>query len=179
MNREDRPFTLVPQQAVNRPRPARGRRITMDQGMQMFLDQVSQDIFEYVQRQSLENARRQSTRRGAFPIRHERSPSTRRTPAPVQTRARIEPLPVQTQQIAPAPFMSSEPVADDNNVINGVKMRDDEMCITCESRKRSCVFVPCGHTVMCNACSQQYMSGNKKDCPICRQDISFVQRIRD
>ena len=55
---------------------------------------------------------------------------------------------------------------------------DDDACIICaEGNKRTILFIPCDHCCSCEVCAKRMMetSGN---CPICRELITDVRRIK-
>jgi len=51
---------------------------------------------------------------------------------------------------------------------------DGTMCKICYERKLECVFVPCGHFMCCYPCAERVTQ-----CPVCRADISMLQRVYD
>jgi hypothetical protein len=65
---------------------------------------------------------------------------------------------------------------------NKKSVNNDEVnnttCVICLSEKRELAFIPCGHMVTCNNCSQHLMkSDSKKICPICRKPIKSLLKI--
>ena len=48
----------------------------------------------------------------------------------------------------------------------------DGDCLICCERDKNCVFIPCGHTGCCIQCGY-----NLETCPICRSDISSVNKV--
>lgn len=66
---------------------------------------------------------------------------------------------------------------DKLNIKNDTKFNEKEnrledlQCICCNENKRNVVFVPCGHSVCCNACSQK-IKDSSNACPICRATVS-------
>jgi Zinc finger, C3HC4 type (RING finger) len=52
-----------------------------------------------------------------------------------------------------------------------------QVCIMCSASAATCVFNPCKHTVVCNACGCQlvmYKTRDVKTCPICQQSIQSI-----
>lgn len=60
--------------------------------------------------------------------------------------------------------------------------QQDSKCIACMERDRNIVFVPCGHLVMCEACSLKLLETTDRDhavCPVCRAEITdFVKTFK-
>lgn len=55
---------------------------------------------------------------------------------------------------------------------------DEDACIICaEGNKRTVLFIPCDHLVSCEACAKCMME-TKANCPICREPITDVRRIK-
>jgi Zinc finger, C3HC4 type (RING finger) len=52
----------------------------------------------------------------------------------------------------------------------------EEACITCLEHRKSICFVPCGHQVMCDSCTQTLLDNYKVLCPICRDPVESVVR---
>ncbi len=49
-----------------------------------------------------------------------------------------------------------------------------ELCIICIERRRMTVFFPCGHHLMCDTCTRQFVESamGQPMCPICRMNIA-------
>jgi|GEM_PF-3616368 len=57
---------------------------------------------------------------------------------------------------------------------------EKDICIICQTRSVSGVFVPCGHFIVCGACYdllQARAKDNKPICPICRKEVTSLQGI--
>jgi len=50
---------------------------------------------------------------------------------------------------------------------------EDNLCIICCDKKRDIAFIPCGHYICCNKCSNKC----NENCPICRKKIIKKQKI--
>jgi len=59
------------------------------------------------------------------------------------------------------------------------KFENDNYCIICALNPKDCVFSPCGHKVVCNACGKSLKNRFKDVCPICRQKIKDVVKVYD
>ena len=46
-------------------------------------------------------------------------------------------------------------------------------CIICEEQIRNIVFIPCGHTIVCNNCSIKLSDNSYTKCIYCRQYIDL------
>lgn len=51
---------------------------------------------------------------------------------------------------------------------------ESDACIICAEKRKSTVFVPCGHVTMCNMCCINYLNHNKDKpiCPVCKKDTN-------
>lgn len=90
---------------------------------------------------------------------------------------------------APAPNRASPPPskiprewkkrlrADAVEPANDVAKADDECIICVEGNKRTVLFVPCDHLVCCDACAHAWMENNPT-CPVCREPVQDVRRIK-
>ena len=53
---------------------------------------------------------------------------------------------------------------------------EEKFCRICLDAARSHVFVPCGHVVCCESCSDEIMKGSK-ECPLCRRTCEMAIRF--
>lgn len=51
-------------------------------------------------------------------------------------------------------------------------LQESRMCQVCLENDMSTVFCPCGHMICCESCSKECFR-----CPICRAEITYVQRV--
>jgi Zinc finger, C3HC4 type (RING finger) len=52
-----------------------------------------------------------------------------------------------------------------------------EECILCLEHPRTIAFVPCGHYLACETCSNIVVQGHRPNCPICNAEIAFALRV--
>ncbi|XP_057964459.1 E3 ubiquitin-protein ligase APD3-like [Malania oleifera] len=52
---------------------------------------------------------------------------------------------------------------------------DGKLCVICYEQRRSCFFVPCGHSATCCQCAHRIYDGERRACPVCRK---FIRKIR-
>ena len=58
------------------------------------------------------------------------------------------------------------------------RSRHIDRCSICKERQVQIACVPCGHYVLCQQCSEEYMQQEYRDvCPICRRPLQFFMRI--
>mmetsp|Transcript_75527 Transcript_75527/g.225148 ORF Transcript_75527/g.225148 Transcript_75527/m.225148 type:complete len:245 (-) Transcript_75527:96-830(-) len=56
--------------------------------------------------------------------------------------------------------------------------RGQDLCCICMERRKDAVFTPCGHRATCCSCGDKLQARSRR-CPVCRSDISNVQRVFD
>lgn len=56
------------------------------------------------------------------------------------------------------------------------KKEEEHLCVVCEEKPINIVLVPCGHQIMCEACSTEQQSHGQNTCPSCRSTI--VTRVK-
>lgn len=62
-------------------------------------------------------------------------------------------------------------------VIVDTEANEDEVtCVICFVNIKTCCAVPCGHKIVCNACSRE---AEFDTCPICRAKCTNVMRVYD
>ena len=59
----------------------------------------------------------------------------------------------------------------------GVTQEDDACTICAEGNKRTVLFVPCDHLVCCDSCARHWMEVSAT-CPVCREAVEDVRRIK-
>lgn len=59
----------------------------------------------------------------------------------------------------------------------GVTQEDDACTICADGNKRTVLFVPCDHLVCCDSCARQWMEVSAT-CPVCREAVEDVRRIK-
>ncbi|XP_042062886.1 baculoviral IAP repeat-containing protein 8-like isoform X1 [Salvia splendens] len=82
-------------------------------------------------------------------------------------------------------FISSYGTNEDDIESNGDKSRtsssddlyDGKICVICYDDQRSCLFVPCGHSITCYTCAKRLIIEEMKSCPMCRTDIDKVRKL--
>ncbi|GBF89052.1 hypothetical protein Rsub_01769 [Raphidocelis subcapitata] len=52
-----------------------------------------------------------------------------------------------------------------------VEPEEDEACVVCLDAPRHVALIPCGHVVLCGACSRNVLASATKECPMCRVGI--------
>ena len=66
-------------------------------------------------------------------------------------------------------------------VIPQVEEKEEHLCVICRTNKPEILLVPCGHLCLCrdDACTAYFVSeeDERKQCPVCRTDIDFQQRV--
>lgn len=55
--------------------------------------------------------------------------------------------------------------------------QSDNECILCLENERIIAFVPCGHYISCQICSDIIMSTSHKTCPLCNAEITYTLRV--
>ncbi|MQL87717.1 hypothetical protein Taro_020254 [Colocasia esculenta] len=70
---------------------------------------------------------------------------------------------------------TAETSADDSSE----EVPDGELCVICLTRRRRCVFIPCGHRVCCFRCAAAVKREFSPKCPMCRQDTQNFVRVYD
>ena len=68
-------------------------------------------------------------------------------------------------------FMQAAEGANKRVKIEKELLQDRLLCVVCQERKRSVVFLPCSHFVLCGLCP------GIDECPICRRQV--VTRIEN
>ena len=71
---------------------------------------------------------------------------------------------------SPSKKVSALSVDELRETVNG--LLDTQICQVCMDAKVSTAFCPCGHIVCCVACSTLC-----RECPLCRVQITYAQRI--
>ncbi|CAH9118871.1 unnamed protein product [Cuscuta epithymum] len=59
---------------------------------------------------------------------------------------------------------------------SGEDLYDGKVCVICYDKRRSWLFVPCGHCATCSSCTKRIIEGKAKTCPFCRGFIHTVSR---
>jgi hypothetical protein len=55
---------------------------------------------------------------------------------------------------------------------------DDDLCVICWDRKRTHIFVPCGHFVVCEKCKRDpKLAHHMRLCPVCRTPASSIIKV--
>lgn len=54
----------------------------------------------------------------------------------------------------------------------------ESVCVVCQCHRNSNAIIPCGHKVLCDACSSRFVSPGSA-CPICRRQIVGVLHVYD
>ena len=49
-------------------------------------------------------------------------------------------------------------------------MADEDLCVVCMDRERSCLYVPCNHLAVCGECDAGIMAASQP-CPMCNTEI--------
>ena len=49
-------------------------------------------------------------------------------------------------------------------------MADEDLCVVCMDRERSCLYVPCNHLAVCVECDAGIMAASQP-CPMCNTEI--------
>ena len=49
-------------------------------------------------------------------------------------------------------------------------MADEDLCVVCMDRERSCLYVPCSHLAVCGECDAGIMAASQP-CPMCNTEI--------
>jgi len=49
-------------------------------------------------------------------------------------------------------------------------------CVVCQTAFASCLFVPCGHLIACQSCTERVQQAGQT-CPMCRADIEKAVRV--
>jgi len=57
--------------------------------------------------------------------------------------------------------------------------QDLKTCVVCMDNPADIAFIPCGHKKTCQKCSDVVMKTQKKQCPICRKNITNAIKIFD
>jgi hypothetical protein len=78
---------------------------------------------------------------------------------------RLAPL-QQQQQPGPAPHYSHP-----GRHYDDVEADEEEACVVCLDAPRHVALIPCGHVVLCLACSRSVLASATKECPMCRVGI--------
>jgi hypothetical protein len=55
--------------------------------------------------------------------------------------------------------------------------QSNDDCVVCMDKKKTDMFLPCGHRCVCAACAQTVSGGAAAACPICRKPITGTMRV--
>ena len=55
-------------------------------------------------------------------------------------------------------------------------MADEDLCVVCMDRERSCLYVPCNHLVVCVECDADIKAASLP-CPYCNEPIDREESV--
>jgi hypothetical protein len=65
---------------------------------------------------------------------------------------------------------------DDLDIIEEIE-NVDIMCVICNEIRQNIIFKPCNHENICSLCYVQL--AKKRECPICKQYISYIEKFNN
>lgn len=78
--------------------------------------------------------------------------------------------PPKLPSVLPAEHRNSDQLKGNDEATN-----DDSLaCVICTTNVKCCVMQPCAHLCLCLECARGLQ---KRDCPLCRAPIQYIQRI--
>lgn len=82
---------------------------------------------------------------------------------------------------SPPPLPVKEPatIAENPEGVPSNAGGSNHRCVVCMEARQECIIMPCHHLCLCSGCSPAFSpaTAGPKVCPICRRDITSVDRV--
>ncbi|ARF09990.1 RING finger domain protein [Indivirus ILV1] len=65
------------------------------------------------------------------------------------------------------------PTTDESNIT----ISKDDTCKICMDKDVCTINLPCGHLCFCMSCCHTYVKDNKKECPLCKTELTEIKRF--